>query len=216
MEERNARIICADEELILSPYKAAYWHKMHTLILADLHLGKSSYFRKNGIAVPATVMLDDLQRLEQLITEFNPQQILIVGDMFHHEINSDVMAFGNWRKSYSELQISLVVGNHDKLLAIDYANLQVTVLPQRYEKAPFVFIHEYINQTKEFTISGHLHPGVSIAGKAKQSLRLPCFTQGARYLILPAFSSFTGLNTNFENLSGHKNYAIGGNKIFSI
>jgi metallophosphoesterase superfamily enzyme len=41
------------EELTLLPQKAVYFKKQRTLLAADLHIGKSSLFRKEGIPVPA-------------------------------------------------------------------------------------------------------------------------------------------------------------------
>lgn len=44
-----------------------------------------------------------------------------------------------------------------------------------------------------YTLSGHLHPGITLSGKGRQRLRLPCFWFGAQTGILPAFGAFTGL-----------------------
>lgn len=45
------------------------------------------------------------------------------------------------------------------------------------------------------TISGHLHPGISISGGSRQTLRFPCFYFSQMQCILPAFSLFTGMCT---------------------
>ncbi len=40
--------------------------------------------------------------------------------------------------------------------------------------------------------SGHVHPGVRLQGKGKQSLSLPCFHFTEKQCIMPAFGEFTG------------------------
>ena len=47
--------------------------------------------------------------------------------------------------------------------------------------------------TGTYNLAGHLHPGIRLVGKAKQSITLPCFYFGQQQGILPAFGSFTGL-----------------------
>jgi metallophosphoesterase superfamily enzyme len=44
-----------------------------------------------------------------------------------------------------------------------------------------------------YNLSGHLHPGVNMRGKARQSVTLPCFYFGENMGLLPAFGTFTGL-----------------------
>jgi metallophosphoesterase superfamily enzyme len=53
------------------------------LILSDLHLGKTAHFRKNGIPLPANIILEDLKRLSILIDHFKPEKIIVVGDFLH-------------------------------------------------------------------------------------------------------------------------------------
>ncbi len=210
-------IICNGELLVLSAMKAAYWPTQQTLILADLHLGKSAYFRNQGIAIPSTIMLDDLSRLAQLIKLFPTQKIIVVGDMFHHSYNTDIQIFKDWRQQFNDLQIELVPGNHDKLLEIDYSTLNIVVTNTMHTSYPFVFMHEPFQATNEgFVISGHLHPGYIMEGRARQAMRLPCFIQFKNQLVLPAFSAFTGLFTNYERTEDCNYYVIGGTKIFHV
>jgi uncharacterized protein len=44
-----------------------------------------------------------------------------------------------------------------------------------------------------YNLAGHIHPGVSLRGKGRQSLTLPCFYFGRHQALLPAFGVFTGL-----------------------
>jgi uncharacterized protein len=45
----------------------------------------------------------------------------------------------------------------------------------------------------KYNLAGHIHPGIHLRGKARQTLTLPCFYFGANHGLLPAFGSFTGL-----------------------
>lgn len=210
-----AEIICNGEKLILSGLKAAYWPAEKTAILADLHLGKSAYFRNKGIAIPSTVMIDDLKKLSKLIETFDVKELIVVGDMFHHNYNSDISLFKDWRQQYQNIRMKLVPGNHDKLLEIDYKKLNLSVTAEKYTVKSFTFEHEPKEiSLNDFIISGHIHPGYLMQGKSRQVMRLPCFIKSENQLVLPAFSSFTGLYTNYDR-SGSENYfVVGGNAIY--
>lgn len=183
------------EELILDKERALYLPKHQLLAISDLHLGKSAHFRSAGVQVPATIAQNDLQRLGLLIEKYNPTTLLINGDMFHHGLNTDIEEFAAWRKQYHDLNFLLVKGNHDRLAKADYASMQINIQEPSYCLGPFCFIHDAPKNTDDelYPISGHIHPGVTIVGKAKQRLKFPCFYFGTAYAVLPAFSTFTGL-----------------------
>lgn len=212
----STEIICSGEKLLLTSLKAVYWPAQKTLVLADLHLGKSAYFRKSGIAIPSTVMVDDLKRLSVLLSSYDVDKMIVTGDMFHHSYNADIFIFREWREKYPGLSIELVPGNHDKLLAIDYEELGIDVTLAQHFIGPFIFEHEATATNQYFTISGHLHPGYLIEGKARQAMRLPCFIKSEKQLILPAFSAFTGLYTNYEKIENTNYFVVGGSKIFCM
>ncbi|RZM23577.1 MAG: ligase-associated DNA damage response endonuclease PdeM [Pedobacter sp.] len=188
-------IHCRGEELILSKEKAIYWPSQKTLIISDLHIGKSAHFRKSGIQVPATIGLNDLIRLSNQIALYCPEILLITGDMFHHTINSDVDLFQHWRQQYDHIRILLVKGNHDTLKPAQYEQLNIEVYDRELIVGPFRFIHDKPEVNDGFfNITGHIHPGITIHGKARQKLRFPCFYFSKNCAVLPAFSAFTGLS----------------------
>ncbi|MFI5157122.1 MAG: metallophosphoesterase, partial [Chitinophagales bacterium] len=63
----------------VSPERCLYWEQENTLIVADLHLGKTGHFRKEGIAVPQSVYKADLQRLISQLYLFKAERLIIVG-----------------------------------------------------------------------------------------------------------------------------------------
>ena len=192
------KFILHDQTLWLSPERCIFWEEEKALILSDLHLGKSGHFRKSGIGVPQNIFKEDLQRLFAQIQFFKPSQLLIVGDLFHSHANKEMNMFLKWRKDIPHLHLRLIRGNHDILSKKFYADANIEVTKQKLLVKNFCFTHD-INETCEeessntnFTFSGHVHPGISMNGIGKQSLRLPCFYFTKQYAILPAFSLFTG------------------------
>lgn len=176
----------------LSAQRAIFWKEEQALIVSDLHLGKSTHFRKAGIAVPANIGQDDLYRLQQLITAYNPVQVIIVGDMFHSKENNDVTYFKIWRQQFAHISFKLVKGNHDILSDQLYEAMNLEVY-DTYSIKDIHFAHEPCNDENGYTFSGHLHPGFAVDGAGRQRLRLPCFYFGKNCSILPAFGKFTGL-----------------------
>ena len=185
-----------DQELILDKERAIFFPKEKILAISDLHLGKSAYFRKWGLQIPSSLAKSDLNRLGDLLNFYKPLTLLINGDMFHHSLNSDTEDFKIWKEDYQHIKFLLVKGNHDDLNKVQYQNLGIEIIDPHYCTTNFCFVHDHQknNQTNIlYLISGHVHPGVSMIGNAKQRLKFPCFYFGSDYAIMPAFSAFTGL-----------------------
>ncbi len=177
----------------LLPQKAIYWAEEKALLIADLHLGKISHFRKAGIALPKRAALKNLTTLDHLISSYRPQQVIFLGDLFHSELNTEWLLFKEILKKYRELSFQLVQGNHDILHEISYANSHFTVYKEPVVRGPFWLSHEPQTDGENYNLCGHIHPGVQLVGSARQSLRFPCFYFGEKGGILPAFGQFTGL-----------------------
>ena len=209
-------INCKGESLILSKDRAIYWAEKEMLIISDLHIGKAAHFRRAGIQVPGTVNSRDLERLDILIGLYNPQVLLITGDMFHDGLNTEVGIFGSWRSGYPDLKIVLIKGNHDRLKGVVYEALSIEVEQKELICGPFRFVHDKPAVFDEYyNITGHIHPGVTIYGKARQRLKLPCFYFGKTCAILPAFSLFTGLS-KIKSEEGDLFYAITPEKVVLV
>jgi uncharacterized protein len=169
---------------LLSADKCIFWQEEKTLILSDIHFGKSGHFRKAGIAVPQDIFKEDIQRFVSLLQSFKPKNVIIIGDMFHSHDNKEHALFVKWRKDFEQLHIQLVMGNHD-----------IELLEGCHEKNTICFVHDIedaeLNESN-FYFSGHVHPGISIRTGARQSVHMPCFYFTNQYAILPAFGKFTG------------------------
>ncbi|HMH21193.1 MAG TPA: ligase-associated DNA damage response endonuclease PdeM [Puia sp.] len=199
-----------DQQLWLSPDRCIFWEEERSLILSDLHFGKTGHFRKSGIAVPQHVYKEDLQRLLALIQHFQPRQLLVVGDLFHSQENKELELFQKWRDDFSGLEIQLIKGNHDILHADWYRETGIRVSHEYLKIGDFLFIHDITTAGEpgtHYSFSGHIHPGVTISGAGRQSLRFPCFYFGEDYAVLPAFSRFTG-TASMERSPGSAIFAI--------
>ncbi len=183
----------------LSPDRCVFWEEEKALIVSDLHFGKSGHFRKHGIPIPQTVYKNDLQRLVSQLQYFQPKQLIVVGDLFHSHQNKELELFKRWRHDLADLPIRLVRGNHDILHEQWYQDAAIEVIEDSLSiNNHFHFIHDLLPEQmsstgKDYYFSGHLHPGICISGKGRQSLSFPCFYFTRSFCVLPAFGQFTGL-----------------------
>lgn len=182
------------QKLHLLPEKAIWWEEQNALIIADLHIGKSAHFRKNGIPIPNQAHNSDIQVLKQLMNRFTPQKVFFLGDLFHSRENADVLSFGQFTALFPEAEFHLILGNHDILSRQTYSAMGLIVHEAVFSFPPFVFAHDK-DQTSNldgYLLSGHVHPMVVLEGKGRQSMRMSCFYFGEKFGILPAFGSFKG------------------------
>ena len=210
------KINCKNEILELTNQRVIFWESQNSLIISDLHIGKSAHFQKSGIPIPSNILTTDLNRLAKLIHHFKANQLIIVGDLFHAEYNKDLDEFKSWLTQFNNLNIKLIKGNHDRLSDKVYQQFNIEVFNKNYKENILQFVHDFDNiEEGYFVISGHTHPGVFIKGKGRQRIKLPCYQVTKQQLILPAFSLFTGLNTKNapENC---KNYCFTNDGIFEV
>lgn len=179
-----------NENLLLKPHGAIYWQNKQTLLIADVHLGKVSHFRKHGSAVPAHLINKNFINLDKTIKAHKVNKILFLGDLFHSFSNSEWDYFAHWRMKYKQ-EIILIVGNHDIIDAQKYQALGIKVV-EDITLPPFYFTHYPNNDTDLINVAGHLHPGVKLKGYRKMSITSPCFYFSKKQIILPAFGVFTG------------------------
>ncbi|WP_295116722.1 ligase-associated DNA damage response endonuclease PdeM [uncultured Chitinophaga sp.] len=201
----------------VSAGKGLYWEEERALIVSDLHLGKSAHFRKAGIAIPGNIVQEDLFCLQQLIVRYNPEKLIIVGDMFHSVANNEVNYFKLWRRQFPQLQFDLITGNHDIMGESVYQDLEI----RQYDSLRLHNIH-FVHDAADappskayYVLSGHIHPGVRMNGYGRQSLRLPCFYFGQQYAVLPAFSHFTGMFT-IEPQAGEPVFVLAEKKVIKM
>lgn len=201
MKVAEETIYFANHQLVLNNQRSIYWPEQKALILSDIHLGKSAYFRKNGFAVPSFFHKNDLQRLEELIIHYQVENVYIVGDFIHAGANDEVLHFKTFTENYTNCSFHLIKGNHDKVSTDFLKTIGLKSVENISTIQGITLVHEPNAEGANYSISGHFHPGVNIPMLKKTTKRLPCFVILEKCIILPAFSKFTGLDTNktFEN-----------------
>ncbi len=206
--QASERFLLHHQTLWLSPDRCIYWEEQKSLIVSDLHFGKTGHFRKSGIAVPQSVYKEDMQRLADQLQFYKPEQLIVVGDLFHSVMNKELAFFIKWRNDFSNLHVQLVKGNHDILKKEWYAEANISVSDLHFNMANFCFVHD-INEACatsadiHYYFSGHIHPCVMLKGLAKQKLSLPCYYFTESFAVIPAFSKFTGTATVKRKSTDH-------------
>jgi DNA ligase-associated metallophosphoesterase len=208
----------AGETIDLLAERALHWPRARTLFVADVHLGKAAAFRAGGIPVPRGATANDLARLATLIERTDAARLVILGDFLHAaagRVAALDVAFAQWRATHASLSITLVRGNHDVNAGDPPVAWGVTVVADPHPLAPIVLCHEPATPRTGYALCGHVHPGVRLAGRAHESVRLPCFVLGRRRAVLPAFGRLTGLAL-VAPATGETLVAIAGSRLFAL
>lgn len=185
----------AGERLILMPERAAFWPAASTLLIADAHLGKAATFRAAGIAVPGGTTAEALTRIDRLVDRSGARRLVFLGDLLHaREGNTQATrdAMERWRRRRDDLEVVLVRGNHDRRAGDPDPCLGIRCVDPPAHEPPFALRHHPDPTPGAYTLAGHLHPAVRLAGRGRQRGRLPCFWVGQRVAVLPSFGDFTG------------------------
>lgn len=174
--------------------KALWIHELKSLLIADLHFGKAAHFRKAGIPIPEPVHFTDLERLEKLHQTYTPVHTYFLGDLFHSDWNEQWPRLNSFLERFIGTQFHLVKGNHDILAPIAYTQSILKIHEKPMKTGAFILSHEPMELVEEgcLNVCGHIHPGISLKGRARQSVKVPCFHLSGRVLTLPSFGNFTG------------------------
>lgn len=167
------------------------------LMLADVHLGKAQSFRRLGVPVPGGSGAETLRRLSGLVEALDLREVVCLGDLLHsrhaHEA-APAALLRDWRARHTDLTVTLVRGNHDDRAGDPPADLGFRSVDEPWRLGPFALCHHPQPVPGAYALAGHLHPCVSLGGRAHDRLRLPCFQFGAEVGVLPAFGAFTGMH----------------------
>lgn len=180
-----------EQDFQLLPEHAILWKNTDTLMVSDLHIGKGGHFRKNGVAMPVEVNLENLWKLSGLLMDHKPNRLLLLGDLFHSSFNKEWSQFADMLANFPSLEIILVRGNHDVLPEHHFTKAGIVVVDE-LEEGPFIFSHEPLEKWDGYNLCGHVHPAVRLKGGGRQQLRVPCFYFGEKQGMLPSFGYFTG------------------------
>lgn len=207
------KITLQDQNFHLHPTGACYWIEQDVILLADVHLGKSNHFRKHGMAVPAQADDQEYDKLNQIIKEFQPSRLWFLGDLFHSYQNAEWHFFEQWVRA-QEIEIALVMGNHDVISRSSFENLGITT-HELLHMGSFFLTHHPEQVVDKFNIAGHVHPSVKLQGAGRQKIKLPCFFCTDFGMILPAFGDFTGTHT-LHPKKGNRVFVIAADEVVEL
>ena len=190
--------VLGGERVELFAERALFWPRERTLFVADVHLGKGATFRAGGVPIPRGTTANDLARLARLVSASDALRLVVLGDFLHAaagRVDALDQAFRRWRTQHAALSVILVRGNHDARAGDPPPSWGVDVVAEPHAMPPFLACHAPSEPSTGYALCGHLHPGVWISGRGRESVRLPCFVLGRRRLLMPAFGRLTGLAT---------------------
>lgn len=192
----------AGQRLCLLPEKAVFLPASHTLLVADVHLGKAATFRSLGVPVPQGTTTQTLQTLAGLVSRWQARRVIFLGDFLHaaqaHALPTQA-AFRQWRQAgaHADLALVLVRGNHDRHAGDPPEAWGVKVVEEPWECEGLTLLHHpaAAPANAALCLAGHEHPAVHVHGRGRDRLRLPCFYLRNNVLTLPAFGFFTGMHS---------------------
>lgn len=182
-------------EAELLPERAVFLRAARALVVADLHIGKSESYRRFGVPSAEGIDEETLERLGRAAMRAGAKVIVVVGDLTHHADGigeAEMERFARFRERIT-LPIRLVEGNHDRGPRSLPPEWMIDCVGARFAFGGVRFAHEPPESTgANWTISGHLHPTLSVA-KGARAVEAPAFVVDRirRSAVLPAFSKFT-------------------------
>lgn len=181
--------------LKLLPEKAIYLENSQTLLVSDIHLGKSETFQQLGIPISNQINQTTLDRLQALCQTTQPKTVIVLGDLFHSKYGLQPDTLSRWSRFVDEVdaEVGLVIGNHDRNLIAPLKQLSMECFTDAIVLENLILSHEPCPQKNHLNICGHIHPCIRLKTKL-DNLRLPCFylDNKQNLLILPSFGEFTG------------------------
>lgn len=217
----ETRVAIAGVAAVLDPAGALWLPEIRTLVVADLHLEKSSSFARRGMLLPPYDTGATLALLAALVERREPQRVICLGDSFHDQGGFERLADID-RFRLAQMQRGRdwiwVTGNHDRVLPGETGGSVVAEV----EAGGLSFRHEPTGGARPGEVAGHLHPAARVCGPGRSVRRRAFATDGFR-MVLPAFGVLAGglnvLDGAFTPLfSGAAKRAvlIGGGRLFPV
>jgi uncharacterized protein len=204
--------------LMLLPEKVVFLPESDTLLVADAHIGKATTFRQLGVPVPTGTTDETLATLTHLVRGLDVKRVVFLGDFLHSARSMSETTFASvlrWRELHSALELTLVRGNHDDRAGDPPAILDIQAFDEPLRHGALAFCHHPHPVAGAYVLAGHLHPCVSVGGRAHDWHRLPCFWFSQQVGVLPAFGAFTGMQT-IRVKQGERVFAAAAHRVFEL
>lgn len=192
MQAADLNIRWQGQSLVLTPERAVFWVEQRLLFLADTHFGKAMHFRRAGIGIPSGQSAQDLARIDMLVNRFQPETLLILGDLMHAAPSGTepwLAALSAFKRERAPMRCQIIAGNHDRHRKNVLSDWEWLI--DSCEIGPFRFTHEPSTKPGFYSFAGHVHPCVVLRMGAG-NLRLPAYCFAENQALIPSFGSFTG------------------------
>ncbi|MEK6851170.1 MAG: metallophosphoesterase [Candidatus Thermoplasmatota archaeon] len=171
---------------------ALWLERERTLAISDLHLGYEGAMQEAGVAIPRRQKGVMLERLDRLLTKYEPEKVLVNGD-FKHEFSRNLEE--EWKDVQDVLDFLhkrtvpvLVRGNHDNYLMTILSKKGLD-LHRKVELGGYTFVHGHDDPgVSGPLVLGHEHPAVKLRDELGAVISLPAFVVQDDLVLLPAFS----------------------------
>ena len=187
--------ISLPEGIKLCTEQAIYIRADDTLAISDLHLGYEAALQAQHVAIPRFQLEPMLERLEKLLARYNPERIIINGDM-KHEFSK------NKNQEWDEVETILnmlayretivIRGNHDNYLQTILAGHNIRMMDSiTLPASQITFLHGHKKMDSDgMKIFAHEHPVLRFRDEIGAQITLPSFLydEASQILIMPAFS----------------------------
>lgn len=176
-----------------------------SLVLADLHFGKGA---ASNVEFPLGAEDDAVERLEDLLDHFDPDEVVLAGDVFHTfeyvpDVAEDALSEVVRAVRDSGARLVVVEGNHDTMLDSVYRGevreaYELDGVGGDDERVVVCHGHEEPAIEADRYVIGHDHPAIVIEGQKRS-----CFLDGrgvyrrSDVLVVPSFNRMVaGVSVN--------------------
>lgn len=211
-------LLLGGERLVPLPERALWLPAHATVLVADAHIGKAVSFRRLGVPVPEATTEGTLARLDAVLQSTRAARVVFLGDLLHSARSHAAAtqeAVHAWRRRHGELALELVRGNHDRHAGDPPPDWRVHCVDEPLRLGGLALRHHPELQDGAYVLAGHVHPCVTLGGRAHDRLRLPCFHFGPTVGLLPAFGEFTGMH-GVARAEGDRVFVVQGRQVVEL
>lgn len=175
--------VAVSEDVLLDGRLALFHKTQRWLAVADLHFGYEISQRLAGRLMPLWGMRPVEERLVELLGDYAPERLVIVGDLVHDKAAATA-ARALIDRLRSACEVIVLAGNHDRQVG------RHIELRDSWQSDGFHFHHGHCTAETpgRVQIIGHHHPSGTVRDGAGLRLKLPAFVQQGACWIMPAFS----------------------------
>ncbi|HXG11897.1 MAG TPA: metallophosphoesterase [Gemmataceae bacterium] len=170
-------------EWLLTPERAAVHLPTATAVIADLHLGYALVRQRRGEAVPADALDEALAPLRLLRARQQFDRLVIAGDLFEDGRAAPAEGLIDWLNAAGITLAGIIPGNHDRGLRDEPDCLPI--FPDGMDLGGWRVVHGDGPLPDGPVVQGHVHPCL----RWGSGVVAPCYLEGPRHLVLPAFSA---------------------------